>query len=141
MSRVFKRQTAWWIDFKDAQGVRRRKKIGPSKRIAQEVLDGLLGNVARRQHLGIIDDSAISFADFAKVWWKRIAHGLKPTTQVRWKGIREKHLEPAFPGSLQGISAAGAESYIAKRSEAGATPSTVNREITVLKHMLKRAAL
>jgi hypothetical protein len=141
MSRVYKRQTAWWIDFKDAQGVRRRKKIGPSKRIAQEVLDGLLGNVARRQHLGIIDDSAISFADFATVWWKRIAHGLKPTTQVRWKGIREKHLKPAFPGSLRGISAAGAESYIAKRLEAGATPSTVNREITVLKHMLKRAVL
>jgi integrase len=141
MSRVFKRQTAWWIDFKDAQGVRRRKKIGPSKRIAQEVLDGLLGNVARRQHLGIIDDSAISFAEFAKAWWERVERGLKPTTQVRWKGIREKHLEPAFPGSLRGISAAGAESYVAKRLDAGATPSTVNREITVLKHMLKRAVL
>ena len=103
MSRVFKRQMAWWIDFKDAQGVRRRKKIGPSKRIAQEVLDGLLGNVARRQHLGVIDDSTISFADFAKVWWERVARGLKPTTRVRWNGIREKHLAPAFPGSLRGI--------------------------------------
>jgi hypothetical protein len=117
------------------------EKIGPSKRIAQEVLDGLLGNVARRQHLGIIDDSAISFAEFAKVWWERVERGLKPTTQVRWKGIREKHLERGFPGCLRGISAAGTESYIATRLEAKATPSTVNREITVLKHMLKRAVL
>jgi hypothetical protein len=28
----------------------------------------LLGNVARRVHLGIVEDSAISFADFAKLW-------------------------------------------------------------------------
>jgi hypothetical protein len=141
MSRVFKRQLDWWIDFKDAQGVRRRKKIGPSKRVAQEVLDGMLGNVARRQHLGIIDDSAISFADFTKVWWGRVGRSLQLSTQVRWQGIREKHLEPAFPGSLRGITSAGAETYIANRLEAGATPSTVNREMTVLKHMLKRAVL
>jgi integrase len=142
MSRVYERNKGeWWIDFRDAAGLRHRRKIGPSKRIAREVLDGLLGNVARRQHLGIIDDSAISFVDFAKVWWERVAHGLRPSTQVRWKGICEKHLKPAFPGSLRGITAASAESYIAKRLEAGATPSTVNREVMVLKHMLKRAVL
>jgi hypothetical protein len=68
MSRVFKRETNHWIDFKDARGMRRRKKIGPSKRVAQEVLDGILGNIARRQHLGVIEDSPISFADFADIW-------------------------------------------------------------------------
>lgn len=141
MSRLFERDDAWWIDFKDASGVRHRRKIGRSKRIAREVLDGILGNVARRQHLGIIDDSAISFADFSKVWWERVARGLKPNTRVRWKGICDKHLGPAFPGSLRGITAAGAEAYIAKRLEAGATPSTVNREMMILKHMLKRAVL
>src|SRR5580704_11668952 len=98
MSRVFKREAAWWIDFKDAQGVRRRKKIGPSKRIAQEVLDGLLGNVARRQHLGIIDDSAMSFAEFSKVWWERVSPTLKPRSQERWLGIVKLHLKSAFAG-------------------------------------------
>ena len=29
MSRVFQRKGDWWIDFRDARGVRRRKKIGP----------------------------------------------------------------------------------------------------------------
>ncbi len=141
MARVFERNRCWWIDFKDAQGIRHRKKMGPSKRIAKEVLDGILGNVARRQYLGIVDDSAISFADFAKVWWERVSCGMRPNTQVRWSGIRDKHLEPAFPGSLRGITSASAEGYIAKRLAAGATPSTVNREMTVLKHMLKRAVL
>ncbi len=139
MSRVFKKQAAWWIDFKDAQGVRRRKHIGPSKRIAQEVLDGILGNVARRQHLGIIDDSAISFADFAKVWWGRVSPTLKPRSQERWLGIVELHLKPAFPGSLRTITKAQGESYAAKRMEAGAAASTINREMTVLKHILARA--
>lgn len=68
MSRVFQRDKDWWIDFKDARGIRRRRKIGPSKRVAQEVLNGLLGNVARRQHLGVIEDSPISFAGFSKIW-------------------------------------------------------------------------
>jgi len=140
MSRVFERDGDWWIDFKDAQGIRRRKMIGPNKRVAQEVLDGILGNVARRVYLGVIDDSPISFADFAdKVWWKRVSHTLKPRTQERWEGILEKHLKPAFPGALRAITAATAESYVAKRIEQKASASSVNREVTVLKHMLKRA--
>jgi hypothetical protein len=57
-----------WIDFADARGVRRRKKIGPSKRVAKEVLDGMLGRVARREYLGVIDDSPIAFAEFANIW-------------------------------------------------------------------------
>lgn len=84
MSRVFKRDGTWWIDFKDVQGVRRRKKIGPNRRVAQEILNDALGKVARRQHLGVIDDSAISFEDFAEVWWERVSIALRPRTQERW---------------------------------------------------------
>ncbi len=72
----------WWIDFKDAQGVRHRKKIGPNHRVAKEVLDGILGNVARRVHLGVIEDSSISFADFAKIWQVRVT----PYTEAQKSG-------------------------------------------------------
>jgi hypothetical protein len=78
MSRVFQRKGSWWVDFKDAAGRRIRRKVGPNRRVAKEVLDGLLGQVARRQHLGVIEDSAISFADFAKIWVKRVAPTLRP---------------------------------------------------------------
>jgi integrase len=141
MSRVFQRRKGeWWIDFKDAQGVRRRRKIGPSKRVAKEVLDGILGNVARRQYLGIIADSSIGFGEFAlNVWWERVKHTLKPRTQERWLGIVEQHLKPAFPGALRAITKAQAESYVGKRIESRAAASTINREMTVLKHMLSRA--
>jgi integrase len=140
MSRVFQRDGGWWIDFKDAQGVRHRKKVGPDKRIAREVLHGILGQVARRQYLGIIEESAISFADFAvKVWWERVAPTLKPRTARRWFGVIENHLKDHLKGSLRSINLAAVESYVTLRLAANANPQTVNRELSVLRHMLKRA--
>ena len=93
----------------------RRRKIGPSKRVAREVLDGLLGNVARRVHLGVIEESAISFADFAKIWRERVTPTLKPRSRERWFGIVDKYLVAAFPGTLRAITAADAEAYLRQR--------------------------
>ncbi|HUY28174.1 MAG TPA: tyrosine-type recombinase/integrase [Candidatus Binataceae bacterium] len=169
MSRVFERgKGEWWIDFKDARGIRRRRKIGPSKRVAGEVLDGILGNVARRVHLGVIEESAITFADFAKIWRERVTPTLKPRSRERWFGILDKYLIPAFPGTLRAITAADAEAYLRQRrkpqkcprcdgkgkvssglpclrckgaKEIAPSPSTLNREVTVLKHMMRRAVV
>ena len=122
--------------------MRHRKKIGPSKRVAKEVLDGILGNVARRQHLGIVVESGVAFAEFAdKAWWDRVKITLKPRTAERWRGIVDNHLKPFFKGSLRAITSANIEGYMAQRLEAGANPQTANRELGVLKHMLRRAAL
>jgi integrase len=142
MSRAFERKKGdgeWWIDFKDARGVRHRKKISPDRRVAKEVLNGLLGNVARRQHLGIIEESSVSFADFAKEWESRVSPTLKPRSRERWFGIVKKHLKPAFPGTLRSITTADAESFIKHRLGGGANPATINREVAVLKHMVARA--
>jgi len=61
MSRVLQRDNGrdWRFDLKDVRGVRRRRKIGPSKRFAKQVLDGVLGNVARREHRGVVGEPAI----------------------------------------------------------------------------------
>jgi integrase len=139
MPRTFNRDGAWWIDFVDADGRRRRNKIGPNKRVAKDVLNDKLSKVARRVHLGVIDDSAISFKDFAALWLERITPQLQPRTVERWTSIIDQHLKPAFPGTLRAIAASHAESYTAARLEKGACPSTVNREVTVLKHLLRRA--
>jgi integrase len=139
MSRVFQRNGDWWIDFIDAQGNRRRKKIGPSKRVAQEILNDVLGKVARHVHLGVIEDSTISFADFAQVWEDRVLNTIQPSTAVRWKGIVDRYLKVAFRGSLRTVTMADIETYVARRIDSGATPATVNRELSVLRHILKRA--
>src|SRR5215469_11827208 len=139
MSRVFIRAGNYWIDFNDAQGVRHRKKIGPDKRVAREVLKDLLGKVARHQYLGIIEDSPISFADFCAEWLKRIGPTVRLRTKERWSGIVDDHLKKAFPMALRSITAADAQRYISRRLDDGVAPSTINREMTVLKHMLSRA--
>ena len=147
----------------------------PDKRVAREVLDGLLGNVARRVHLGVIEESAISFADFAKIWRERVTPTLKPRSRERWFGILDKYLFPAFPGTLRAITAADAEAYLRERRkpencprcdgkgtvatgrrferdalacprckgsrEIAPSPSTLNRETTVLKHIMRRAVV
>ena len=82
MSRVFERvRASSRIDFKDAQGVSPTQEGRAEQAVAKEVFDGILGNVARRQHLGIIDESAMSFAEFAKEWKRRVEPTLKPRSR------------------------------------------------------------
>jgi hypothetical protein len=52
---------------------------------------------------------------------------------------RAKHLKPAFPGSLRAVKQSDAESYVTRRIVQKAAPSPVNREMTVLKHIIRRA--
>jgi len=139
MSRVFSRDGSWWIDFNDAAGRRIRRKVGPNKRIAREVLDGYLGKIAQRVHLGIIEDSSISFAEFARAWWGRVSRGLTESTKDRWHRILDHNLNPAFAGPLRAITAAQVQAYITRRLEAGACSGTVNVELKILKHIVRRA--
>ena len=99
----------------------------------------MLGKVARREHLGVIDNLPITFSDFSNIWFERIAYTLKPTSQERFRGALENHLKSPFPGQLRSITAVAAERYVARRRADGAKASTVNQEMTVLKHILRRA--
>lgn len=139
MSRVFRRQGSYWVDYNDGQGVRHRKKIGPSKRIAGEVLNDILNKVTRKEFLGIVAESSISFADFAKEWLAGLRSDLKPRTRERWQDALELHLKPFFKGALRALTAGTAESYVAQRVADGATASTINTEMTVLKNMMRLA--
>jgi integrase len=139
MARVFKRGRWWWIDYNDALGRRHRRKVGPDKRIATEALNATLTKVARKEWVGVVEDSAISFADFSEMWNKRVLPALRASTARRWRGILENHLKPTFTGALRSIELGRVEHYVAGRIAAGANAGTVNREIAVLKHILKRA--
>ena len=127
-----------WIDFSDADGVRHRQKIGPVKRVAQEVLNDVLAKMTRQERLGVVNESSMSFADFAKEWLSSLRSDLKPRSE-RWRGIVSSAPCAAFRVALKAVSAAAAERYIAARVAASASPSSINREMTVLKQMMRRA--
>jgi integrase len=139
MSRVFNHKGAWWVDYLDANGKRHRRKIGPDKRVAREALNATLTKVARREWVGVVEDSKISFEAFSKLWTGRVLPTLRPGTAVRWNGILQNHLLPAIKGSLRAVELGAVEKYIAARIDAGASPASVNRETAVLKHILRRA--
>jgi integrase len=140
VSRVFERKKGeWWIDFKDTQRVRHRKKIGPNKRIAQEVLNSYLGKIARREHLGVIEETNRTFADFAADWLAGLNVDIKPRSKEAF-GVRLKHLCEHFSARLlRSISAADYPVYVKARHEAGASNQTINGEGDVLKMILRSA--
>jgi integrase len=139
MARVYRRNGKYWIDFNDADGVRHRKKVGPSKRVAEEALNHVLDQVARHEFLGIVEESSVSFADFSKAWSARVLPQVAPRTAERWAGIVKNHLKPFFKGSLKSIDLDDTEKYVSARLEAEASVATTNREVAVLRHILKRA--
>lgn len=141
MARIFQRKhdKFFWIDFNDAQGRRHRRRVAPSKRVAEESLNAALNAVARQEWVGVVENPKISFADFAKLWAARVLPTVRPRTAKRWSGIVENHLRPAFKGALRAVELGAVEKYIAARLEAGANPASVNREVGVLRHLLKRA--
>ncbi len=171
MAHVYKRKDrrrskCYWYDFIDANGQKRRLKGTPSKRVTEELLNDKLNKVAREEHLGIVDDTGMSFARFTEIWADRILPQRRPGTAGRWQEILDLHLKPAFKGSLRSIKLGAVESYMAERLQPrpcdrcdgkkkvsgracsrcagtgerkGAAPATVNRELAVLRHILKRA--
>ena len=139
MARVFERQGKYWIDFNDAEGKRIRKPIGPDRKVAEQVLASTLGKVARQEYLGVIEESKISFADYAAEWLKRIEPTLKPRSRARWEGVVRVHLVPYFKGALRGVTGPKVEAYKNARIEAGGHAWSINCELTVLRHMMIRA--
>jgi len=140
MARVFKRDEVWWIDFFDEEGKRHRRKVGPNKRVAKEVLNDILAKVARAEYLGVVEEKKITFSDFAKEYLERYGKTrLSHRSYEREKGIVRNHLIPFFGGYLKAITKAKIESYMAKRLEDGASPSTVAKEFARLRHMLNWA--
>jgi len=134
-----KGKLTYWIDFRDSQGVRHQKKIGPSKKIAELALKEVQIKIAKREHLGIVEEKKITFSDFCNLYFKEyISTYLSPSSQERAKIILFKHLTPYFSGYLSKIKRADIEGYLAKRREQ-VQPATVNREFSRLRHMFNFA--
>src|SRR5690606_36949845 len=91
-----------------------------------------------KEAMGIIDDTRVSFAEFADEWLAKVKPRLRPRTAAHWEEIVEKQLKPAFTGTLRSVTVAQVEAYAAKRLEEGAAASTVNNALGVLQHIYRR---
>lgn len=61
---VFKKNGNWWIDFYH-QGKRVRRKVGPSRKVAEMALADIQVKKAKNYFLGVCEPKKILFKDFA----------------------------------------------------------------------------
>ena len=136
---VFLKNENWWIDYR-VNGRRHREKVGPSKKLAESVLQKKRVEIAENKHLDIKRDEKIRFDDFAKTFLELHSKlNKKPSSYERDVNLIKK-LGLSFGGqSLHAIKSMQIEEYKTKRMAEGRKPATVNREIACLKCMFNKA--
>ena len=146
MGRVFKRGRSWGVDYFTTEGVRKREMVGPSKAIAQKILQKRLTLVAENKHLDIKREHKIKFKDFAPEYLDRHC---KRTLRGWNKSSRSniRHLVN-FLGNkfLHEIIQRDVENFIDwrlqhcnPRSRKPIAPNTVNKDLGVLRNMFNKA--
>jgi len=135
---VFKKNGNWWIDFYH-QGKRIRRKVGPSKKLAEQVLADVQVKKAKQEFLGICEPKKILFRDFAKEYLEYAKANKAKSSHKRDRSIVNCHLIPAFGEmALTQVTPKMIEDYKARRMAKGAH-RTVNRELTILKNLFRKA--
>lgn len=95
MGTIYKKGKNWYIDFYH-RGKRRRKKVGPSKRLAELALKDTELRIAKGEFLGIVDDRKVRFKDYAREWLKEHEIRLKPSTRADFESIFRIYLLPSY---------------------------------------------
>jgi integrase len=135
---VYKKGRSWYIDYY-VKGVRKRKKIGPSKQIAELALAQVQVKLAKGEYLGIYEEKKLTLRQFAPEYLAYSQANKATSSYRRDQGIIEKRLLPYFGDQyLSDISVALTEHYKAERLT-HVDPATVNKELNCLKAMLNKA--
>ena len=135
---VFQKNGAWWIDFYH-QGKRIRRKVGPSKRVAEMALADVQVKRAKNDFLGVCDPKKIFFRVFAAEYLEYSKANKAQSSYERDVTTIEKHLVPVWGEHLlQRITGKDIEAYKVRRLEQ-VTASTVNRELALISNMFRKA--
>ncbi len=135
---IYKKNNNWYIDYY-VKGRRKRKKIGPSKKLAEQVLKDVHVKTARGEYLGILEENKVLFKDFAQRYLE-YSNANKTFSSYRRDTVLLKNLASVFgEKNLSEIDAGLVENYKIKRLGGGSSPATVNREVSCLKNLFNRA--
>ncbi|HHT9126695.1 MAG TPA: tyrosine-type recombinase/integrase [Candidatus Brocadiia bacterium] len=128
----------WYIDYY-VKGRRKRKKVSPSKKLAEQVLKDVHVKIAKGEYLGIYEEKKILFDEYAQQYLDYCKANKAASTYERCARLNVRQLTSAFKGCyLFDITSHMIEKYKAMRLQAVA-PATVNRELACIKHMYTKA--
>ncbi len=133
---VYKKGKNYYIDFY-VDGRRKREKIGPSKKLAENVLSKRKVEIAEGKFLDIVKKEKIKFEDFAKEYLN--VHSKPNKKSWKMDSYHLEELKKHFKGKyLYAITANDIERFKVKRLEK-VSPSTVNRQLGILRGMFNKA--
>jgi integrase len=135
---VFKKGRQWYIDYY-VKGARKRKKIGPSKQVAELALKDVELKIAKGEYLGIYEEKKLTFRQFGPDYLAYSQANKSVSSYRRDRISIERWLTPVFGNQyLFDITLTAVERY--KQQRLGAVdPATVNKEENCLKAMLNKA--
>ena len=130
---IYKRGDNWYIDYR-VKGKRVRKKIGPSKRLAETALKDVLVKVAKGEFLGVYEEKKLLFKDFAKEYLEYAKSNKSTNTYLSNQFSINMNLVPFFNQYITDITPSMIERFKSMRLKE-VKPATVNRDLACLKHM------
>lgn len=135
---VYKKGKNWYIDYY-VKGRRKRRKIGPSKKLAMQVMQDVHVKMAKGEYLGVYDEKKVPFEEFSQQYLAYSKANKAWSTYKRRDLVNIGHLDLFFNEKyLFEITPQMIEKYKADRLEK-VTPASVNRELACLKHMYTKA--
>ncbi len=134
---VFQKNGSWWIDFYH-QGKRTRRKVGPSKKLAELALADVQLKQAKNEFLGICEPKKILFKDFAAEYLEYSRANKGKATYERDARCLNQHLSSWHGESLDRITPKMCEDYKISRVKV-VKPGTVNRDLHILKAFFNKA--
>jgi len=136
---VFQREDCqgWWVSYKDALGRYRKMRAAGchTKTQAMSFRAQIQGKVVQERVFGIKEVSDITTVDLLNRY-EQHQSGIK--SLERTKQILKRWLE-ALPALAKEITREQIDKQVAKRREEQASPATISKEITILKHCLRLA--
>lgn len=135
--RVYKRKNRWYVE-RSYNGKRYRKVAGSTKREALSKLGMIQRRIELEERKGAPANAPRSFAEYTTEYLSNAKTEKAETTYVK-DSSRMNHLIRAFGDkNLNDITVRDVERYKEVRSEL-VKPTTVNRELTLLSHMFRKA--
>ncbi|MFC1833237.1 tyrosine-type recombinase/integrase [Thermodesulfobacteriota bacterium] len=135
---VFQKNGNWWIDFYH-QGKRIRRKVGPSKKVAEMALADVQVKKAKNDFLGVCEPKRIPFKDFAAEYLEYSRANKALSSYERDETVVRAHLVPVWGDyQMSRITSKMIEDYKLKRLESVA-PATLNREMNTIKSLFSKA--
>jgi integrase len=134
---IYRRAKAWYIDY-SFNGRRVRKRIGPSREEAVEILKRINRRITKGITTGLDNQSFLLFEKLCDEYLT-FSKANKAKNSHRRDQVSINNLLNTFRGRLiTEITAHELERYKNKRRDK-VKPATVNRELTCIKHMLTKA--